>query len=71
MPVCGWGGQMSEPLSKLIRAAAGVTVCKFDPKCGTEAIEEHPCPYREDINSDSETLCRCCDRCQYECGQDC
>lgn len=40
-------------------------------KCGDEAsAEEHPCPYAADINNDSETLCRCCEECQYQCAQD-
>ncbi len=61
---------MSDPLSKMIRAAAGVTVCKFDPECGTEAIEAHPCPYQEEINDDSETLCRCCEKCGVYCADE-
>ncbi|KKL13825.1 hypothetical protein LCGC14_2521930 [marine sediment metagenome] len=56
--------------SKEIGEPAEVTVCKFDPKCGTEAIELHPCPYQEEINDDSETLCRCCGRCKGDCTGD-
>ncbi len=28
--------------------------------CGNEASGEHTCPYQEDINGDSESLCNCC-----------
>lgn len=28
----------------------------------------HTCPYHEDINNDSNTLCNCCDECQMECA---
>ena len=30
----------------------------------------HTCPYAEDVNNDSESLCYCCDDCTYECAQD-
>lgn len=39
-------------------------------KCGTDAIEEHTCPFEEDVHGDSETKCRCCETCEHECGQD-
>ena len=35
-----------------------------------EGLPEHTCPYAEDVNSDSETLCTCCDMCQHECAMD-
>ena len=35
-----------------------------------DAEELHPCPYNEDINDDSETLCNCCADCQHECAMD-
>lgn len=34
------------------------------------AMPSHPCPYREEIGGDSETLCNCCAACQYDCAMD-
>jgi len=40
-------------------------------KCGSckrnNANELHPCPFKEEINEDSESLCDCCDDCTHEC----
>ena len=30
----------------------------------------HTCPFRVDINDDTETLCECCPKCEYECAMD-
>ena len=39
--------------------------------CGNyAATPPHVCPYAEDINGDSETLCTCCDVCTAECAAD-
>jgi hypothetical protein len=38
--------------------------------CTDEEIEEHTCPYDEDINGDSESMCHCCDYCGNQCAQD-
>jgi len=38
--------------------------------CNEEHIEEHTCPYAEEINNDYETLCRCCEYCQDQCRMD-
>ena len=27
----------------------------------------HTCPYQEEINGDSDTLCDCCEDCEAEC----
>ena len=35
-----------------------------------EGWNEHPCPYRQDIFDDSETLCTCCPTCQQNCADD-
>ena len=32
--------------------------------------DPHPCPYQQEINDDSETLCNCCAECQAECADD-
>lgn len=38
-------------------------------RCGKEAGREpHSCPYKSEINDDSETLCTCCWDCQVECS---
>ncbi len=37
--------------------------------CGP-AQSPHTCPYAEDINGDSETLCECCEKCAHECAMD-
>lgn len=40
-------------------------------KCGKPAADsEHSCPYKKEVKDDSATLCRCCNDCVYECGQD-
>jgi len=41
-------------------------------RCGPqpEPIAPHTCPYREDVNNDSETLCTCCPDCKHECAMD-
>lgn len=36
--------------------------------CG--GVEPHTCPYKEEINDDSETLCTCCDECAHQCRMD-
>lgn len=35
-----------------------------------EACEPHTCPYAEDINGDSESMCNCCSDCEYNCAMD-
>ena len=30
----------------------------------------HSCPFNEDINNDSKTLCNCCNSCARECAMD-
>lgn len=32
--------------------------------------EPHPCPYKADVNEDSESLCRCCEDCMQVCADD-
>lgn len=38
--------------------------------CKNPAEPPHRCPYKSDIGGDDETLCECCDGCQYECAMD-
>lgn len=33
-------------------------------------LPPHICPYRDDVNGDSETLCNCCEDCTHECAMD-
>lgn len=45
----------------------------FDPfycqRCQKEmGVDDHTCPFAEDVNGDSETLCNCCDSCRGECA---
>lgn len=34
------------------------------------ACPKHICPYKQDINDDSETLCNCCEECKEQCADD-
>jgi hypothetical protein len=36
-------------------------------RCGGKGIELHPCPFKDEIHGDTETLCNCCDDCTQEC----
>lgn len=38
--------------------------------CDVEYIEEHTCPFSEDVNNDSESLCTCCAYCIEQCSND-
>lgn len=38
--------------------------------CGKDWLNEHPCPYRVEMNDDSETLCTCCDHCEGICAEE-
>ena len=39
--------------------------------CGkNDATEPHTCPYAEEINNNSETLCNCCQDCVNQCAMD-
>lgn len=39
-------------------------------RCTNPPEELHPCPYLEDAEGDSETLCNCCESCQNNCADD-
>lgn len=32
--------------------------------------KDHVCPFKQDINDDSESLCNCCEECTHECAMD-
>lgn len=38
--------------------------------CESEFHEAHTCPYSEEINDDSQSLCHCCPVCTQECADD-
>lgn len=35
-----------------------------------DALEEHVCPYLEDVCGDFDTTCNCCDKCQNNCAME-
>jgi hypothetical protein len=39
-------------------------------RCGSDSESLHICPYQQDINGDSETLCNCCSDCEHQCMMD-
>ena len=44
---------------------------KLCKTCGINpATKPHTCPYKEDINHDSETKCTCCSVCTQNCADD-
>lgn len=43
----------------------------YGGRCDEEAADiPHICPYAQEINDDSDTLCRCCPDCEHECCMD-
>ena len=44
--------------------------CPSSFDCGNAAKEPSTCPFAEEINDDSESLCLCCDDCTQECAWD-
>lgn len=58
---------MNEKVTAPDLTAAAPKMCR----CGkNEAREPHTCPYAEEINDDSTTLCDCCEACSQECAWD-
>lgn len=51
-----------------------ITAVSSSGKCSrcnnNDAQEEHTCPYAEEINGDSDSLCDCCSDCEHECCMD-
>lgn len=35
--------------------------------CGGIAPPPHECPFQRDVHGDRETLCECCEKCEWEC----
>ena len=65
---CRCGQKLRKAQEELRKQEAGATKCDRCGKLGT--VEAHACPYKEEINGNSETLCRCCDECRHECLMD-
>lgn len=38
--------------------------------CDKHHYEEHTCPFKEEINDDSVTVCTCCAYCEDQCKMD-
>ena len=38
--------------------------------CDSDCYDEHPCPFEEDVNDNSDSTCNCCPYCTYQCGLD-
>jgi len=36
--------------------------------CDEDYVEDHTCPFAEEIDGDSETQCNCCDYCTEQCA---
>ena len=50
---------------------ANIQKIEWCQSCGWNKAEElHTCPYKEEINNDSATLCNCCKECKYDCLRD-
>ena len=60
---------MAQPMAAVMAEAflRGVDVCQ---RHGKPLQDEHTCPYAEEINDDHESLCRCCEDCEQDCGDD-
>ena len=39
-------------------------------RCEKDEIEEHTCPFAEEIHGDYESLCTCCAECEHQCAMD-
>ncbi len=45
--------------------------CPGNFGCSNDAVNSpHTCPYAEDIDGDSETLCYCCHSCESDCSDE-
>ena len=41
------------------------------PRCNKNpALEDHTCPYAEEINNDYDSTCNCCEECAHEYAMD-
>lgn len=60
---------LEEELSKLqqptVSSSGKCSKCEVN-----DAQLEHTCPYSEEINDDSDSLCDCCSDCEYQCCMD-
>jgi hypothetical protein len=57
-------------IAEKCQGCKGVEISRHsDPDLPLLAQEPHTCPYRYEVHDD-ETLCNCCESCEYECCQD-
>lgn len=41
------------------------------PRCEkNHSVEDHSCPYSEEIHGDYDSLCNCCEDCERQCAID-
>ena len=38
--------------------------------CGSDGLEEHSCPFSEEIHGDYDSVCNCCSYCTHQCAMD-
>ena len=38
--------------------------------CETHYYDEHPCPFKSEIDGDDESMCNCCPYCEQNCADD-
>lgn len=58
---------MSEPITPKKVACPSDGDFRSTNCLGEATPEAHTCPYKEDIDEDIATLCRCCKECQQQC----
>jgi hypothetical protein len=59
-------GAWNRILNSLIYPLLKENICT----CGQPGEPDHTCPYQEEINGDSTSMCNCCAACQQECAWD-
>lgn len=44
-------------------------LCEEVKRCGCGGIAQppHECPFQRGVHGDRETLCECCEKCEWEC----
>lgn len=64
-------------IREIVKEAETVLQKRFDlyregrgPSCGCgrgDLQEDHPCPFKQEINDDDNNFCQCCNHCQADC----
>ncbi len=71
--ICASRGTIIDPDKTVIENIKGTwafNVYGQQCKCGNTSEELHPCPYKQEMCEDENTLCNCCKDCQHECCMD-